>query len=215
MKIVLNDKDILLTGENEPEISALLTLLRAREGDIYQVRKNKQSIEFVHLGNRATACNEAINVLFSDADDAVRLISNLAHTPFVLDGLTYASVEGFWQSLKYPASERADISMLHGKPAKKAGNRGYETYVFYEDQKIRVGSPAHWRLMRSACESKFAQHDPARQSLLATGIRPLYHKPRKDSDAIPGPIMAGIWMDIRGEWRKKLELRSAHLDRLR
>ena len=69
--------------------------------------------------------------------------------------------------------------------------------------------------MKIACLHKFTQNKLAQKALLETGIRPLYHKPRKDSTAIPGPIMAGIWMDIRSKLRKENDLRSIHLDLLK
>jgi predicted NAD-dependent protein-ADP-ribosyltransferase YbiA (DUF1768 family) len=66
--------------------------------------------------------------------------------------------------------------------------------------------------MEKACICKFNQHKEAQEILLNTGIRPLFHKPRKDSEVIPGPIMAGIWMNIRSQLRKEHNRTSEHLN---
>jgi predicted NAD-dependent protein-ADP-ribosyltransferase YbiA (DUF1768 family) len=60
-----------------------------------------------------------------------------------------------------------------------------------------VGTFEHWALMESACRAKFSQCVEAREALLATGERPLVHRVKRDSRAIPGVIMADIWMRIR------------------
>ena len=65
---------------------------------------------------------EPINVTSRSPDPTVRLIANLAHTPFELDGHAYASVEAFWQGLKFPDAERRrQISPLHELAARRAG----------------------------------------------------------------------------------------------
>ena len=49
----------------------------------------------------------------------IRLIANFASTPFELDGTTYACVEAFWQSLRFPVAERPRIAALDGPRAKQ------------------------------------------------------------------------------------------------
>lgn len=216
MKIQLSDKEILIEGVTVEEVDQIQDLVEKQEGFIFQLQKKGPSIVLVKLGDRATACNEAINVLFSSEDEDISIMSNLGHTPFEMDGIQYESVEGFWQSLKYEELEREKISKLHGKAAKKAGKKKeYANYINYFDQEIGVGSKEHWYLMEKACECKFRQNMEAQKCLLDTGIRPLYHKPRKDSETIPGPIMAGIWMNIRSKLRNEKGLRTNHLDILR
>ena len=34
------------------------------------------------------------------------ILSNFAETPFTLDGVTYQSIEGFWQMMKYPENSK-------------------------------------------------------------------------------------------------------------
>ncbi|MGZ5926772.1 MAG: NADAR family protein [Rhizomicrobium sp.] len=150
------------------------------------------------LGPRENACAEPINVTY-DGAERWRPISNLAHTPFELDGRPYASVEGFWQGLKFASpDDRARIASLWGAQAKAAGRDApaIEQFV-YEGRSYDVGRSRHWRLMARACRAKFSQNAQARAALEATGDRPLTHHVRNDSLTIPGVIMADIWMRVR------------------
>lgn len=155
------------------------------------------------LGHRLEACRVPINVISSSSDPLARVISNLANTPFELDGRRYGSVESFWQGLKFESDEdRARIAALDGARARQEGTRrGYDDAVTYEGARIAVGTSDHWRLMERACRAKFEQSDEARLALLATGERPLVHVVRRDSRAIPGVVMAQIWMRIRDKLR--------------
>ena len=148
---------------------------------------------------------EPINVISDSPDPAVRPIGNFAAAPFDLDGHRYASVESFWQGLKFPdAADRARLAALDGARARAEGDRqGYGATVRYEGKDIAVGSPEHWALMERACRAKFEQNAAARAALLATGDRPLEHVVRHDSRAIPGLVMAGIWMRIRADLRRR------------
>lgn len=216
MKIEEIEGKIVIKPESDSEEELINSITETHENLIFQLQKEEKHASFVRLGPKETICNEAINILYSSELDNVSVISNLGHTPFVMDDTQFESVEAFWQSLKFAEDEREEIAKLYGKKAKKAGKRvEYGKHVKYQDKKIRVGSPEHWELMRIACLHKFTQNKFAQEALLETGIRPLYHKPRKDSRAIPGPIMAGIWMDIRSKLRKENNLRSIHLDLLK
>jgi hypothetical protein len=140
----------------------------------------------------------------SRSREPLRLISNLAHTPFELDGNDYASVEGFWQGLRYADdSRRREIALLAGVEAWTArkGQDGGDELV-YDGAVIRVGSPDHWLLMERACRAKFTQDGRAREALLGTGEHQLTHRMRRDSRTIPGAVMAGIWMRIRDQLRE-------------
>jgi hypothetical protein len=132
------------------------------------------------------------------------LISNFAHTPFELDGRTYASVEGFWQGLKLAdPDERARVAELFGSEAKRATSGIEAATIFgYDGSSVRTGTFEHWHLMYRACRAKFSQNEPAREVLLSTGDRPLTHRVRRDSRTIPGVVMADIWMRVRATLRK-------------
>jgi predicted NAD-dependent protein-ADP-ribosyltransferase YbiA (DUF1768 family) len=153
----------------------------------------------IDLGPRPDACREPINVTARSPDAMIRLISNFAHTPFELDGNTYASIEAFWQGLKFPDAERRRlVSRLHGLEARNTGfDAEASDTLIYHGRTIRVGTSDHWHLMYLACRAKFSQHEQARAALMGTGDRPLIHKTRRDSRTIPGVVMADMWMRIR------------------
>jgi hypothetical protein len=192
MKVVLKDALVVLIPETEGEADALARWKAAHGGHVLHARADAgpaaaAALELHDLGPRADACREPINVVSSSPDPAVRLIGNLAATPFELDGRHYRSVESFWQGLKFPdAAARARIAECDGPRARSEGSlQGYGQTIVYEGVEIAVGTHAHWRLMERACAAKFEQNDDARAALLATGARPLVHIVKRDSRAIP------------------------------
>jgi len=212
MELKIVENKIIVSSESVEEKENMRILIEKYENFIFQLQLNNGSIEFVNLGEKEDACNTSINITYSNNNEEIRKISNLAYSPFLMDNAEYNSVEAFWQSLKFNDSEREGIRKLYGKEAKKFGNRvKYTKFIKYQGQKIKVGSNEHWDLMYKACENKFTQNENAKSALLNTGIRPLYHKPRKDSVVIPGSIMAEMWMDIRSKLRKERNIESKHL----
>lgn len=147
---------------------------------------------------------EPINIAFDATPMPLRLISNLAETSFEFDGRFYSSVEGFWQGLKFPGdADRERLACLAGHTAKSAGPKSEPgDRIVYEGREVVVGTVDHWALMERASRAKFEQDDDARAALVSTGSRPLVHKVPIDSRAIPGVIMADIWMRIRASLAK-------------
>lgn len=200
MKVRLKSGLVIVSAESAPEAEALAAWAKEVDGHVFALRlQDERTFRLSDLGPRPQACREPINVTSRSPDMQVRLISNFANTPFELDGRGYASVEAFWQGLKFAdEARRRQIASSHGLDARHAGADAPKSDTFqYEGRTIRAGSPDHWRLMELACRAKFNQHEPAKQALRATGERPLTHRTRKDSRTIPGAIMAEIWMRIR------------------
>lgn len=202
MRLSLKDDRIIFIAETDEEREAC-ALLAASEGYIFRLdAATDRGFSLGEVGPEEEARRAPLNITRT-VEPRFAPLSNLARTPFELDGVRYASVEGFWQGLKYPdAAHRLGIAKLSGAEAKDAGNAGGQPESFtYQDAEIRSGSPEHWALMRRACEAKFAQHKGARDALLATGERWLTHRVRRDSRTIPGVVMADIWMRIRRKLR--------------
>lgn len=200
MRAILRDNLLVLLPEHDAETTLLSGWKVAHTEHVLHVRDNGgNGLELHDLGLRADACREPINVVSNSPDPGVRLISNFAHTPFALDGETYQTVESYWQGLKFPqARDRSRIAALEGAAARREGERqGYGTSIIYAGATIHVGTWPHWQLMERACLAKFEQSTEARDALLATSERPLVHIVRRDSKAIPGVIMADIWMRLR------------------
>jgi predicted NAD-dependent protein-ADP-ribosyltransferase YbiA (DUF1768 family) len=204
MRVTFKPGVVVLVPENVDEGENLALLGMEADGHVFQLIANgEEGAALRDLGPREDACREPINISHA-IEERFRPISNLALTPFLLDGRMYQSVEGFWQGLKFDSErDRNRIAKLHGGEAKGAGDGAeFRTHFQYEGQEIRVGSPEHWGLMRRACKAKFTTNFEAQEALLATGQRWLTHRMRRDSRNIPGAILAEIWMDIRETLRE-------------
>ena len=200
MKALLKASVLVLVPEDGDDPAEIATWRAAHDGHVYALHLQERGGTVLHdLGPREDACREPLNVSSRAGDWRVRLISNFAPAPFELDGRVYASVEGFWQGLKFPKeSDRRRIAQLIAGAAKRAGEEAVPAPTFaYEGTEYIPGTFGHWNLMERACWAKFSQNEDARRALLATGNRPLEHVMRRDSTTIPGAIMAQIWMRIR------------------
>jgi predicted NAD-dependent protein-ADP-ribosyltransferase YbiA (DUF1768 family) len=203
MRVQFNPDTLILVPDSDAEASELAAWKARHDGFVFALAADAGSgARLTTLGPRAEACREPINVYSANPDPRIRIIANFAPTPFTLDGMRYACVEAFWQSLRFPLDERTRIAALDGATAKRASDeRPYGSHVHYAGEAIAVGTYAHWQLMRRACEAKFAQNEDASAALLATGERPLVHRVRPDSLTIPGVVMADIWMALRTRLR--------------
>jgi len=156
------------------------------------------------FGRKVAGVAEVLNVVFGSPDWRARLLSNFALAPFELWGERFASVEGFWQGLKFPegSAEQKRVFALSGYEAKRAGRRapaGPGGAFTWRSQTYRVGSLEHWDLMRQALRAKFEQNVEARRALMATvGLRLVHVLPR-DSRTIPGAVFARMLEEIRAE----------------
>lgn len=206
MKVLLKHGYLILIPQSEGECAELTQWKAPHEGQVFLVRAGEgEGLALANLGSRADVCQEPLNVISNSTSPQVQLLSNFAPTPFVLDERVYASVESFWQGLKFDReADRRRIAALSGKQARAEGEaQGYGETLCYQGERIRVGTHEHWQLMERACWAKFTQHEEARAALLATGERPLTHRVRRDSRTIPGVIMAEIWMKIRRRLQKQ------------
>lgn len=102
--------------------------------------------------------DKVINVSYGSKDPTEKLLSNLAPTPFTMDGQSFASVEGFWQGIKrhYTDPERMKIFQLTGISAKLAAPKHQEgdQWVWYQDQTFLLGSDANQLLLKRALAHK-------------------------------------------------------------
>ncbi len=128
MRVILKPGLLALAPETPEETAALADWRAAASGHVFHYSGDAaRGVALRDLGSRDNACREPINVVFDQSDAAWKPISNLAHTPFELDGRRYASVEGFWQGLKYEDRPSARGSPLFGvsrrRPPREACSR--------------------------------------------------------------------------------------------
>lgn len=136
------------------------------------------------------------------------LLSNFAATPFEFHGQQYASLEGFWQAMKYPEGRddpraqfeglewpysRAEVAQLTGFEAKAAGDVGSRNmkkmgidWVSFEGKRMayRPDEPGeHYRLIVEVTWEKVRQNPEVKRVLLATGNLVLKPDHRQEPDA--------------------------------
>jgi len=132
------------------------------------------------------------------------LLSNFAATPFVFRGKRYASLEGFWQMMKYPEGPndprakfaglewkytREQVSQMTAFEAKRAGDLASEnmkkmgiTWVSFEGKhfEYRPAVPGeHYKLIVAATWEKVKQNPEVKKVLLNTGdltLKPDHHQ---------------------------------------
>jgi predicted NAD-dependent protein-ADP-ribosyltransferase YbiA (DUF1768 family) len=162
------------------------------------------------------------------------LLSNFAATPFTFRGKRYASLEGFWQMLKYPESDddprarfsglrwtctREQVAQMTAFEAKRAGDLGSEnmkrmgiTWVTFEGKQMeyRPAAPGeHYRLIVAATREKISQNPEVKRILLATGnlvLKPDHHQ---EPDAPAAWRYCEILMQIRTEPQRENTRRPA------
>ncbi len=156
------------------------------------------------------------------------LLSNFAATPFTFRGQRYASLEGFWQMMKYPEGPndaratfpglhwpmtRQQVAQLTGFEAKRAGTLGEENmrkmgiaWVTFEGRRLEY-KPAipgeHYRLIVEATREKVRQNPDVRKVLLATGnlvLKPDHHQ---EPNAPAAWHYYDILMQIRAELQQQ------------
>lgn len=132
------------------------------------------------------------------------VLSNFAATPFIFRGKRYASLEGFWQMMKYPEGPndprakfpgldwkytRAQVAQLTSFEAKNAGTPADEnmkrmniSWVTFAGRRMKY-RPAvageHYRLIFAATRAKVEQNPEVKKVLLATGdliLKPDHHQ---------------------------------------
>jgi predicted NAD-dependent protein-ADP-ribosyltransferase YbiA (DUF1768 family) len=152
------------------------------------------------------------------------LLSNFAPTPFDYRGKRYASLEGFWQMMKYPEGQddpralfngiewkytRDQVAQLSSFEAKRAGDLAEAnmkimgiTWVTFEGKRFEYRSKIpgeHYRLIVEAMREKVFQNPEVKRVLLSTVdliLKPDHHQ---DPDSPPEWRYYEILMTIRNE----------------
>ncbi len=154
-----------------------------------------------------------LNIASYSEDWRARLLSTFAHTPFELrcgrGVIRCASVEGFWQGLKFPeaSAERERVFALWGIDAKRAGDAAPESQeVVFCAKRIRKGSAEHHALAEMAHRAKLDQNAEVREALRATRGLTFTHvlvdghgAPVPDSPNFPAAVFCAMWTRLRDE----------------
>jgi predicted NAD-dependent protein-ADP-ribosyltransferase YbiA (DUF1768 family) len=148
------------------------------------------------------------------------ILSNLAPTPFELDGQTYASIEALWQMLKLPEDSKDDprnkwvwpcsreqMQRLSGLESKRLGDQASLVmksqalnWVSYQGERWtypETNRGPFYGLIRRALQAKLVQNPEVFQILKQTGDLIL-----KPDHTTTGPLSPAhryneIWMELR------------------
>ena len=132
------------------------------------------------------------------------LLSNFAPTPFTFRGRRYASLEGFWQMMKYPENTddpratfpglhwdctREQVAQLTAFAARRAGDSAERNmaqmgigWVSFEGRRMEyraTGESEFYKLIVAATHEKVRQNPAVQKVLLATGnliLKPDHHQ---------------------------------------
>lgn len=154
------------------------------------------------------------------------IFSNFGATPFVLDGRTYASIEGLWQSLKFPDPDiesdqrhavsgwihsRQEVEQMVGFEAKRAGDRANQIYrdnnlslvnygtTFFNYTDRGFGSDYHYMIIKRAMREKLDQTPGLWELLMKTGCLVLKPDHSVNENSPPSFHYYKIYMLLRSE----------------
>jgi predicted NAD-dependent protein-ADP-ribosyltransferase YbiA (DUF1768 family) len=167
-------------------------------------------------------------VILSKRQPDLGLLSNFAPTPFEFHGKKYASLEGFWQMMKFPEGpddprakfaglewpySRDQVANMTAFDAKHAGDVGSENmkkmgidWVTFEGQRLkyRPAEPGeHYQLIVAATWAKLRQNPRAKAALLSTGdlvLKPDHHQ---EANSPAAWRYYDILMEIRNQLQKE------------
>lgn len=148
-----------------------------------------------------------INCASSSEEEVGRDMSNFAHTPFIFRGREIASVEGFYQGIKFQEEEkRAKVFAMHGVYARSAGKKAKTKQTTFDGQTFTMGSTEHHAIMKEAIRAKMEQHPEITRAFVATNPRPVIHetgRPARKS-AFPVEVFCRIISELREEFAAKM-----------
>lgn len=151
------------------------------------------------------------------------VLSNFAATPFTLISSRYASLEGLWQSMKFPEGSqdirfkkesswpklRQEVAALTAFEALKAGRQADEVmlkqninWVSFEGYKMEYkgkDTDAYYDVIEAATRAKIDQNPEVKKVLIATGdlvLRPDHHEDKVKTKAWK---YYDIYMKLRAE----------------
>lgn len=153
------------------------------------------------------------------------VFSNFAATSFVLDGKSFASVEGLWQSLKYPdpaipsderhniqfPHTRAEVEQMVDRAAKAAGNEANKIYAsnnlknvnwgdfFFDYVDHGLGSDYHYLLIKRSLKAKLDQNPGLWELLMKTGCLTLRPDHKMGENDPASYHYYKIYMQLRSE----------------
>ncbi len=173
---------------------------------------------------QSVSCEEK-KVILSKRNE-LGIFSNFADTSFTLDSKNYASVEGFWQMMKYPEDledssdprndprvewpyTRKQVSQMVGENAKDAGKIANSnlkklniSWLTYNGERLEYKGKhqkQHYEIMLRALRAKMDQNPKVRILLQKTKGLELLPDHKTEDNPPPAYRYYDIWMLLRDE----------------
>lgn len=124
---------------------------------------------------------EVINIRSDSSDWRGAILSNLANTPFTVNGYTFLSVESALQGIKFfDRQKREWVFKLDGLSALKAGriitsSVDDQSEVYWDNKRIKYNSTPHRLLIAMFIGEKVRQNPKVQEALLMTQGTFIYH----------------------------------------
>ncbi len=151
--------------------------------------------------DRIKGAVKLVNAYFKSKNNIERQISNLAHSPFIFEGRSCLSFEGFYQGIKRSGDDiQNHIFMTFGMNAKKKSKP--TRYVYYNGKTMLAGSDEHHELLYLVQRAKYFQNKESRDALLATGDSSITHNVGRDSAVYPAKVYCRHLVRVRAELKE-------------
>lgn len=146
-----------------------------------------------------------LNVSSTSSDWRGVALSNFQLSPFSIDNVLFASIEGFIQGIKFPEDDprRERAFVASGWDAKHLGGTADRSGAYWQGQKLVYGSSEHHQLIEKAIRARIAQNSGLAQVLASTAGSILTHQvgnePESATTSLPAVAFCRILTSIRDE----------------
>ena len=154
---------------------------------------------------------EPLNIWSMSPEAIGREMSNFAHTPFVLDGVEFGSVESFyvWLMLSGGGNEhkRERVRPMWALHAKRLYPKVRPERICYGGTWIDVGGGDHIGIIKRALRAKLDAHPDIARRFVETRPRPLVHEtgfPDKPDAEFPKETLCRLLTELREEFAARL-----------
>jgi|GEM_PF-575282 len=148
-----------------------------------------------------------VNIRSDSKDWRAKILSNLAHTPFTIEGITFPCVEAALQGIKFEDEKtRNEVFAMKGMQAMKKGRevtkfirKDVPAFVYWQGERYGYNSPQHRQLIEKFIREKVAQNTKVQEALLATEEDFIYHDvgPEHPNTSLPEKIFIAALLKER------------------
>ena len=149
---------------------------------------------------------KTLNISSTSTDWRGVALSNFGLSPFVLEGMLFASIEGFIQGIKFPEGDpkRELAFMSSGWPAKHLGDTADRSGAYWAGDCLTYGSPEHHRLIEQAIRARIEQSKGLQAALVSTADFTLVHDTGAAGESPTTSLPAVVFCRILTTLRKEL-----------